>query len=84
VFAGLLRVFAGLLREHEEVFASHRSVRSAMKPVMNAQQCVDSQLIVEAPALMSIVHPYSISLRTTARWPSEVSQADPLLGGPSR
>jgi hypothetical protein len=30
--------------------------------VMNAQQCVDSQLIVEAPALMSMVHPYSISL----------------------
>ena len=47
-----------------------------MLQVMNAQQCVDSQLIVEAPALMSIVRPYSISLRTTARWPSEVSQAD--------
>ena len=48
-----------------------------MLQVMNAQQSVDSQLIVEAPALMSIVRPYSISLRTTARWPSEVSQADP-------
>jgi hypothetical protein len=55
-------VFAGLLREHEEAFAGHRSVRSGLKPVMNAQQCVDSQLIVEAPALMSMVHPYSISL----------------------
>ena len=50
-----------------------------MLQVMNAQQCVDSQLIVEAPALMSIVRPYSISLRTTARWPSEVSQADRYL-----
>src|SRR5665647_583625 len=57
-----LFVFAGLLREHEEAFAGHRSVRSGLKPVMNAQQCVDSQLIVEAPALMSMVHPYSISL----------------------
>ncbi|HZX99128.1 MAG TPA: hypothetical protein VFE92_06530 [Dermatophilaceae bacterium] len=55
-------MFAGLLREHEEAFAGHRSVRSGLKPVMNAQQCVDSQFIVEAPALMSMVHPYSISL----------------------
>src|ERR1019366_1040369 len=64
VFSGchLQWVFAGLLREHEEAFAGHRSVRSGLKPVMNAQQCVDSQLIVEAPALMSMVHPYSISL----------------------